>query len=319
MISRRILTLAALAMPAVARAQAWPNRPIRVIIPFPPGGATDAMSRLAAQKIGEKLGVNVIPENRVGGNGTVGGMALAQAAPDGHTLLASASIQVMLKHVLKNVPFDPVTDMQPIARTARGPLMLVITPGLAPKTIPEVVAAAKAQPDKWSIAVSSLGAAGHLASIAFNKATGSDILIVPYRGSAPGLTDVAAGNAQLMFDPILAPLPMVRGGQLRALAVTSEERMPVAPDVPTAQEAGLPGFTFYSWYGVWGPRGLPAEIVARINAALAEGMQEPDVVSRIMQLGFQPVAESADAFGRYIQQDVAQNAELLRLANFQPE
>lgn len=309
---------ALLAAPALAQG-GFPARNIRMIVPYPPGGATDAMSRLAAQKIQERLGATVVVENRSGANGQVGSQAVLQAPADGYTILGSASIHPMARHVMRNVPYDPVTEFVPLARTARGPLVLVMSPQRPQRTIPEVVEAAKREPARWSFATSSLGAAGHLGAIEFNRVTGANIEIVGYRGTAPALTDVAAGNAHLMFDPVLATLPMVRGGQLRGLGIATAQRTPLAPDLPTMAEAGLPGFEFYSWYGVWAPRGTPAEIVARYNAALVEGMREPAVVERLTGLGFEPVAETVDQAEAFIREDVARNAALLRLANFQPE
>jgi tripartite-type tricarboxylate transporter receptor subunit TctC len=307
-----------LAAPAFALG-GFPARTIRMVVPYPPGGATDAMSRLAAQKIQERLGQTVVVENRSGANGQVGSQAVLQAPADGYTILGSASIHPMARHVMRAVPYDPVTEFVPLARTARGPLVLVMSPQRPQRSIPEVVEAAKREPARWSFATSSLGAAGHLGSIEFNRVTGANIEIVGYRGTAPALTDVAAGNAQLMFDPVLATLPMIRGGQLRGLGIATAQRTPLAPDLPTMAEAGLPGFEFYSWYGVWAPRGVPAEIVARYNAALVEGLREPAVVERLTGLGFEPVAETVEEAERYIRADVARNAELLRIANFVPQ
>jgi tripartite-type tricarboxylate transporter receptor subunit TctC len=315
---RALLTMPLLATPALAQAP-WPNRPIRAVIPYTPGGATDAMSRLAAQKLSERLGVSVVPENRAGGSGTVGGMAVAGAAPDGYTILLTASVHVMGRQVLKSVPYDPVADFTPIARNGQGPLLLVTNPGRREADIAAVVEAARREPGRWSFGVSALGAAGHLASIEFNRLAGLDIPMVPYRGSAPALADIAAGNVQLMLDPILAALPLARGGQARALAITRGARSPVAPEIPTAAEAGMPGLEFFSWYGVWGPKGLPAEIVGRMNAALREGMAEPAVVQRLAELGFEPVRESPAEFAAYIEADLRRNTALLRAANFQPE
>jgi tripartite-type tricarboxylate transporter receptor subunit TctC len=312
------LTSAALASPAIAQG-AWPNRPLRMIVPFTPGAATDAMARLAANRLAEALGVTVVVENRAGANGAVGSQAVLQALPDGYTLLGSASIHPMARYVMKNALYDPVQDFVAVARTARGPLVLVMNPRLPQTTIPAVVEAAKRDPAKWSFATSSLGAAGHLGSIEFNRLTGANIEIVGYRGSAPALTDVAAGNAQLMFDPVLATLPMVRAGQLRGLGVATAARTPLAPDLPTLAEAGLPGFEFYSWYGVWAPRGVPAEILTRLNRILVDGMREAATAQRLSGLGFEPVAETVEEAEAFIRADVARNAALLRLANFQPE
>jgi len=302
-----------------AQGGAWPNRPIRMIVPYTPGAATDAMARLAAMKLQERLGVTVVVENRPGGSGTLGGQLLLQAPADGYTIMGSASIHPMARHVMKDVPYDPVRDFLPLARSARGPCVLVMDPRRPETSLAEVIAAAKAQPGKWSFATSSLGAAGHLASIEFNRSAGTEIEIVPYRGSAPALTDVAAGNAQLMFDPVLATLPMIRGGQLRGLGIATPARTPLAPELPTLAESGLPGFEFYSWYGVWGPRGLPPEIAARINTAIVEGLHEPEMVRRLAGQGFEPVRETIPEIEAAIAQDVRHSAELLRVAKFDPQ
>jgi tripartite-type tricarboxylate transporter receptor subunit TctC len=317
---RQILTgvLAGLASPALAQ-PAWPNRTIRLIVPFTPGGSTDGMARIGAQKLQERLGQTVVVENRPGGNGTVGGIAVAQAAPDGYTLCASASIQVMARWVMREPGYDPLRDLTPVARMGQGPLLLIMNKDLAPRNITELVAAVKANPRGWTFATSSLGAAGHLATIEFNRLTGLDIPIASYRGTAPALQDVVAGNVQLMIDPILATGPAARQGTVRALAITTPSRSAAAPDVPSAPEAGLPGMDFFSWWAIWGPRGLPGEIIARVNGALREGMREPDTVQRLTALGIDPVAETPEAFAAFIERDVGRNAALLRLANFQPE
>ncbi|MBW6398577.1 tripartite tricarboxylate transporter substrate binding protein [Roseomonas sp. HJA6] len=307
-----------LARPGLAQGT-WPNRPIRMVVPYTPGGATDAMARLAAQKLQEKLGATVVVENRAGANGAIGSQAVLQAPADGYTILASASIHPMARYVMKNAPYDPVTDFIAVARTARGPLILVNNPRLPQATIPEIVAAAKRDPDKWSFATSSLGSAGHLAALEFNRMTGSAIEIVGYRGTSPALSDIAAGNVQLMFDPVLSTIQLIRGGQIRGVGIATAERSPLAPELPTVAEAGLPGFEFYSWYGVWAARATPRELVDRMNAALAEGMREAAVVERLNGLGFEPVTQGVDELERFIAEDVARNAALLRAANFQPE
>jgi tripartite-type tricarboxylate transporter receptor subunit TctC len=322
MLRRRDLVLAgmeALAAPAVLGQGAYPNRPIRMIVPYTPGAATDAMARLAAQKLSESLGVPVVVENRAGANGAIGSQAVLAAPADGYTILGSASIHVMARHVMRAAPYDPVEDFAPVVRTARGPLVLVMDPRRPEATIPAVVEAAKRDARRWSFATSSLGSAGHLGTIEFNRVTGANIEIVGYRGSAPALTDVAAGNAQLMFDPALATLPMIRGGQVRGLGIASPGRSPLAPELPTMGEAGLPGFEFYSWYGVWASRAVPPQIVARLNAAIVAGMREPATIERLTGLGFEPVAETPAEFAAFIREDVARNAELLRIANYQPD
>jgi tripartite-type tricarboxylate transporter receptor subunit TctC len=322
MISRRGLgffTAGALAAPAVHAQGAWPNRPIRVIVPFTPGGATDGMARVTAGKLQERLGQPVVVENRAGANGAVGGQFVAQAAPDGYTFCFSASIQILARLVMRSPGYDPVADLLPVVRVGQGPLLLVMHGGRPQTTLAEVVAAARANPAQWPMAVSSLGAAGHLATIEFTRQVGADLTHVPYRGTAPALTDVVAGNAMLMFDPILATLPQVREGRVKGLCITATERSPAAPQIPTATEAGMPGLDIQSWWALWGPRGLPAEIVARINSELRTAMFEPDVLNRVGALGITPLAEPAAEFASFIQRDFTRSQDLLRIANFQPE
>jgi tripartite-type tricarboxylate transporter receptor subunit TctC len=322
MIARRGLlagTAATLALPALAQS-GWPrDRPIRIIVPFTPGGATDGMARVTAGKLQERLGQTVVVENRPGANGAVGGQEVARAAPDGYTLCFSASIQILARLVMRSPGYDPVADLLPIARVGQGPLLLVMNAARAPNTLQEAVTAARANPRDWPFAVSSLGAAGHLATIEFIRQVGADLTQVPYRGTAPALTDVVAGNVAMMFDPILATLPQVRAGRVKGLAITAPARSQAAPDIPTAAEAGMPGLDIQSWWALWGPRGLPAEISARIGEVLRTGMFEADVLARVGTLGIEPLAETGADFAAFIQRDFARSQELLRLANFQPE
>ena len=321
---RRLVLAAGLAAPAVrapvVHAQvAWPVRPLRMVVPYTPGGATDAMARLAAQALGEALGQPVVVENRAGGNGVIGTQAVLQAPPDGYTILGSASTHVLQHLVLKAPGYDPLGDFQPVARTGRAPAMLVMDPRRPQRSLSEVTAAARAAPKDWSFATSSLGSSGHLAAVAFNQATGAGIEIVPYRGTAPGLTDVQAGNVQLMFDSAFALLPSARAGNARALAIAARERSSLVPELPTAIESGLPDFEFASWYGVWAARAVPAELVRRMNAALRAGFANPATAQRLAGLAMERVDEGIAETAAYIDGDVAKNAALLRFANFQPE
>jgi tripartite-type tricarboxylate transporter receptor subunit TctC len=307
-----------LAAPALRAQGAWPNRPVRVVVPFTPGGATDGMARVTAQKLQEKLGQTFVVENRPGANGAIGGQAVAQATPDGYTFLFSASIQILARLVMKSPGYDPVADLLPVTRVGEGPLLLVMNANRPQSTLAEVVAAARANPRDWSFAVSSLGAAGHLATIEFIRQVGADLTQASYRGTAPALTDVVAGNVHLMFDPILATLPQVRSGRVKALAITAPERSAAAPDIPTAAEAGMPGLDIQSWWALWGPRGVPAEITARIGEVLRTGMFEADVTARVATLGISPKAESGADFATFIARDFARSQQLLELARFDP-
>jgi len=317
---RWLFFLAGVVLSLPAAAQDWPSRTIRVVVPYPAGGPADIMGRLAAQKLQEKLGVAVIVENRSGASGTIGAEGVRQSAPDGYTLLAAPSVFVLARQVLKAVPYDPVSDFTPIARYGEGPLLVLANPAaVRGKTIAEALREIRAKPDDFRFGLSSLGAANHLAVLEFNRLARLDLSIIPYRGSAPALTDLLGNQVQLMIDPIIAALPLVQAGKLRALAVTSARRSSAIPDLPTAAESGMPGLEISSWYGLWGPKGMPKETVARLNAALSEAMREPAVIERLTTLGFEPVAGTPDEFERFIKADVERSSALLRAVNYQPQ
>jgi tripartite-type tricarboxylate transporter receptor subunit TctC len=257
-------------------------------------------------------------ENRAGGSGSVGAGAVLQAAADGYTLLFSASTHVMARQTMRNVPFDPVRDFAPIARVGEAPLLVVMAPGLPHKSIGELVAAARHAPERYTMAVPSLGAMGHLATVAFNQLAGLNLAITSYRGTAPALTDVAGGHVQLLIDAMLALLPMARGGQVKALAITTPKRSALAPEIPTSAESGMTGLEFASWYGVWAPRSLLSEVADWLNTAFNEATRELGRTGRFAELGQEPVTETRDDFARFIDADLARNAALLKLANYQP-
>jgi len=301
-----------------AQGGAYPNRPIHIIVPFAPGGGVDVFGRVLAEKLKEKRGITVVIENRAGGNGSIGGQAVQKSDPDGYTLLFSAATHVMAKLVMRGAPYDPVTDFVPVARVGEAPMLLVMAPKLPQKNITEVVAAAKANPERWTFAAASLGAPGHIAEVAFNKLAGLNLTIAPYRGTAPALTDVAAGHVQMLIDPAIALLPMARGGNVKALAITSAKRIPLAPDIPSAPESGMPGLEHASWYGVWGPKALPANIVTWLNTAFNEATQELAASGKLAELGIVPVKETPDEFAKFVVKDVKRNTELLQSVKFEP-
>jgi tripartite-type tricarboxylate transporter receptor subunit TctC len=317
---RWLALLVAVFLASPGMAQEWPNRIIRIVVPYPAGGPADFMGRLAAQKMQEKLGVSVVVENRAGASGTIGAETVRQAPADGYTFLAAPSVHVLGRQVVKAVPYDPVNDFTPIARYGEGPLLVLANPGAVQgKTIAEALASIRKKPEDFRFGLSALGAANHLAVLEFNKLTGLDLQIIPYRGSAPALTDLLSGQVQLMIDPMITAMPLVQAGQLKALAVASGKRSAAMPDLPTAAESGLPGLEFSSWYGIWGPKELPKEIVTRVNTALTEAMREPAVIEKLKGLGFEPVAGTPEAFSRFIVDDVKRNAALLASINFQPQ
>jgi tripartite-type tricarboxylate transporter receptor subunit TctC len=311
---------AALGTPAIAQG-AWPakDKTVKVIVPWPPGAANDALGRLVAERIQEKLGATAIVENRVGGAGLVGTKAVIQSEPDGYTLLASAFNTAVMPMVLKSADFNPEVDLEVIARTAVAPLVCVMSAGRPETTLAEVVAAAKAEPAKWNFAISSLGSAGHLATIEFLRRTGANITLVPYRGTQPALQDIMGGAVQLLIDPSFALLPAAKDGtKVRALGIATAKRSVLAPEIATMAEAGLPGFEFQSWYGVWAPKGTPADIQAKINALVQETMRDPAVVTRLQSTLIEPVAEPIAASKAFIRSEIVRAGDLLKSVNFQP-
>lgn len=314
--------LGTLAAPALLHAQeAWPQpgRTLRVICPWPPGAANDALARLTAQKLNEKLGAQAVVENRTGGAGLIGTNAVLQAPPDGYTLLASAFNTAVMPLVLRNARFDPQTDLEVMARTAQAPLVMVIAGNRPERTLADVIASARARPREWNIAISSLGAASHLATIEFNRRTGLNLDMVTYRGTQPALTDVLAGNIPLLIDNSFALLPATGDGRARAIGIATRARSTLAPTVPTMGEAGLPGFEFQSWYGVWAPKNTPAAICERVNALMQETMRDPAIVQRLTSQVLEPVTETIPQTRAFIASEITRATELLRSVNYQPE
>jgi len=313
--------LGAVQAPAVHAQGAWPipGRTVKVIVPWPPGAANDALGRLLAQKLQDKFGASTVVENRTGGAGLIGTNAVIQADPDGYTLLASAFNTAVMPMVIKGATFDPEVDLEVMARTAVAPLVCVMTGSRPQKDLGEMLAAAKAKPQDWLFAISSLGSAGHLATIDFTRRTGIKFDLVPYRGTAPALTDIMGGNVQLLFDPAFALLPAASDpARARALGIASRTRSKLAPDLATIGEQGLPGFEFNSWYGVWAPKGTPREITQKVNDLIQETMRDPALVWRLTTQLLEPVAESIDDSKKFIASEITRARELLKLVNFQP-
>ena len=250
------------AAPGFSQTGNYPNRTIRIVVPFVPGGGVDTLARMFAEKMQPKLGVTVIVENRAGASGTVGGASVLQSPADGYTVLFSSNTHSMAKQVMSKPPYDPLTDFTPIARVGEAPLLAVMSPQLPQKTLAEVAAAARQNPERWTAGTPSLGSPGHIATIEFNRLSNVILTITPYRGTAAALTDVAGGHIQLLIDAVLVLLPMARGGQVKGLATTTSKRSALAPEVPTAAESGMPGLEVIAWYGMWGPAGMPDEICA---------------------------------------------------------
>jgi len=311
---------ATILLAAAVSAQTYPTRPVRVIVPYPPGGTVDVVARVLAQRFGEQLGHNFVVDNRAGANGTVGSHLVAKAAPDGYTLLVQASIFVINPLFLKNVPYDVRKDFTPIANIGSVPLILMAHPGVPAANLREFAALAKANPGKYNFATSSLGSAGHLSVEVIKRDLGlASMLIVPYKGSGPALIDLMGGQVHVMADPMPSAYPLVRGGKVKAIAVTSAQRVSFLADTPTVAESGMAGFEMVSWYGIWGPPATPADISAKLAAEAAKAVRSPLATERLGQQGFVPVGEGPQAFARYIAVEIDRYARIVKEANIKVE
>jgi len=296
-----------------------PGKTLKLIVPFAPGGGVDQAARLLGEQLRKQHGLTVIVDNRAGASGTLGGKAVQTAPADGYTLLFSASTHVMARQVLASPPYDPQTDFAPVARVGEAALMLVVPASAETKRLADLLAVARQQPERLMAAIPAAGAASHLGTLLLARQAGVKLGYVPYKGTQPALTDVAGGHAQLLMDSMISLLPMAKAGRVRALAISSARRSPLAPDVPTVQEAGVPGFSFESWYGVWAPKDTPAERITAINAMINSAVAELSRSGAYAALGIEPVSETPEQFRRHIGQDVQQGSDLLRMAGFRPE
>lgn len=322
-ITRRGLTLTLLSCAGLALAQpkpAFPEGPLKIVVPFAPGGGVDSAARLIAKQLGTNLKVPVVVENKPGANGSVGGKFVQTAHPDGLTLLFSASTQVLVNQVMAMPPYDPLVDFAPVARVGAAPLLMVISPTLPQNKLSEVIAAARQQPDKWTAALPALGAASHLGTLMFARQGGlNQLTTAVYKGTAPALTDVAGGHVQIQIDAIVSLQSMAKAGKVKPIMVTSAKRSAVMPNVPTAVESGYPKFVTESWYGMWAPKATPADRVQFLNKAVNEAVSQLARSGAFEPLGIEPVTESVEDFRKYMAGYVAESADLLRGAGFKPE
>jgi tripartite-type tricarboxylate transporter receptor subunit TctC len=316
---RSVLAFVLLVVTAFTHAQDYPSKPIRLIIPTPPGGSVDGVARMVGTKLSEYLGRPVVFDNRAGASTTLGADAAAKSAPDGYTIYINASIHSINPYVLKSLPYDAVKDFTPIAELARGPLLFTVHPGVPAKNIKEFIEVLRANPERYNLATSGFGSAGHLAIAVVRARAGVDVPIIQYKGTGQAMPDLLGGQVSAMIDPVLSSGPQVRGGKLRALAITSGQRSPRYPDVPTAAEAGMPELEFYSWYGMWGPARLPRVIVSKLEAAAIKAVQSAEVRERMGSLGFEPTGHPAAQFAAFITAESRKNAQIVRDTNIRAE
>jgi tripartite-type tricarboxylate transporter receptor subunit TctC len=309
---RALLALAALGLALVATgasADTWPARPVKMIIPFPPGGTLDTVGRQLAEKLQTQLGQPFIVENRPGGNGIIGADVVSKSQPDGYTLLFNASTFVSAPMTMKSVPYDATRDFAPVALVAKAPLSVAINKSLPVTDIKSLVAYAKANPNKMTFAVGSVGSAGHLATELLKKSAGIEYTVVPYKGTAPAFQDLIGGQIAGFIDPILGSLQYHKTGMLRVIAVTSGARAPSLPDVPTVGET-IPGYEFYSWYGLWAPVKVSPDIVKRLNAEVNKALAG-EMKDRLVQQGLVLTPGSVEDFAKFQQAEMARMQKII--------
>jgi tripartite-type tricarboxylate transporter receptor subunit TctC len=320
-LSRRtsLLLPALLALPRVARAQAFPQRPVILVSPWPAGGSNDTFSRLIGARIAPALGQPVVIENRPGATGTIGVGQVARAAPDGHTLvMGSSPTHATAQAIYPNLPYDPVRDFAPVTMVATVSNVLVVNPSVPARTVQDLIALAKQRPGALSFSSAGNGSSQHLSAEMFKVMTGVDMLHVPYRGAAPAIADILAGNVQLGFHNMPDVVGGVADGRLRALGVTGERRSAALPNVPTIAESGVPGYSAQVWFGVFAPAGTPRPIVDRLHAEISRAITDPEIKTKLDALGNEVSGLGPDDFGAFVRSEVTRWAEIARKANVQP-
>jgi tripartite-type tricarboxylate transporter receptor subunit TctC len=311
---RRLCALLSLILLGTAHAQ-YPVKAVRMVIPFPPGGATDIVGRVVAQKLSERWGQPVVVENRPGAGGTIGSDAVAKSAPDGYTLLVATTSTHAVGPVLQKLPYDALAHFTAITLLAHSPNVLVVSPQLGAATVREVIAAAKARPGSLSFASSGNGTITHLTGELFRLMAGVDLLHVPYKGTALSVPDLAGNRVSMLFDNIVSAQPHIRSGSVKPLAVTTAKRAALMPELPTMAESGLPGFESSAWFGLFGPAGLPAETRTRVHEAALAALNAPDARERLVAAGADPAGDAGDDFVRQIRADMARWAQVVKAAN----
>ena len=308
-----LILVSSLLVASTVSAQTWPSKPIKYIVPFAPGGSTDILGRIVAEKLSVALGQPVVVENKPGAGGGLGADFTAKAAPDGYTIMGGTiSTHAINASLYSNLPYDPVKDFVAITLLARVPNMLVINPDVPAKTVAELIALLKANPNKYTFASAGNGTSQHLSGELFKSMAGVQMQHIPYKGSPPALQDVVGGQVTMTFDNITTAWPLAKGGKLRALAVTTAKRSTIAPEIPTLAEAGLIGFEVGSWQGVFAPAGTPPEIVKRLNVEIVKILNLPDVKEKLFALGAEPVGDTPEQFAAFVKSEVAKWSDVVK-------
>ncbi|MGZ5232884.1 MAG: Bug family tripartite tricarboxylate transporter substrate binding protein [Burkholderiales bacterium] len=293
-------------------AQSYPERPLRFVIPFPPGGGADNLARIVGVSAAEMLGQQIVIDNRAGAGGNIAAEVVANAAPDGYTLLQANVSHAISTSLYRKLNYDLLRDFVPVTQLASIPFVLAVNPGLNVSSIKELIARAKARPGDLAYASSGAGGPSHLAMELFKSMAGVDIRHIPYKGAIPGATDLIAGNVQMMFFTVSAALPLMNGGKLKCLAIASVKRSPLAPEIPTVTEGGLPGFEATTWFGVMAPRNTAQPVVNRLHTVFTEALKRPEVRDRVLKQGFDIVGSTPEEFAAYVKADIPKWAKVIK-------
>ena len=309
--------LCSAALPALS--QGYPNKPVKIVVPFPAGGPTDVVTRSLADKLGAALGQAVVVENKPGAGGSIGADFVAKSPADGYTLVMATSSTHSIGPYLAKLPYDPEKDFTPIVWVGNATNILVVNAQLPANNVPELVALARKDPGKLNYATSGIGTVVHLTSELFASTAGIKLTHVPYKGVQQSIPDLISGQVTILFDNIMTAQPHIKAGKVKALGISSPKRSPLVPDVPTVAEQGLPGFESVTWFGLLGPAGTPKAVVDRVNAELNKALQSPEVLARFVQLGFEPAGGSAAEFAATIQRDARKWSKVIKDAGVKPE
>lgn len=309
------LALSLALLTPLAGAQAWPSKPIRVILAVPAGATPDVTARLVFPGLSQQLGQQLVADNRAGGGGIIGAEIAAKSAPDGYTLfISSPGALTILPHLRKGLPYDTLRDLAPISLISIGPFVLMVHPAVPAKNIRELIALAKAQPGKLNYASAGNGVANHLAGELFKQMTGTDIVHVPYKGAPQAVTDVVGGHMNMMFNSISPIVGHIKAGRVRVLGIASLQRSPQMPDLPTISESGVPGFEAVNWFGMFAPAKTPRPIINRVNAALVKTVKTPEMQAQFVALGADPVGSSVEEFTAFVRRDMEKYASIVKIS-----
>jgi tripartite-type tricarboxylate transporter receptor subunit TctC len=319
MLLRALLTAVAVLASTACPAQKYPDRPVRVLVPFPAAGGTDILARLFLQKVSERLGANFVIDNRAGAGGTIGTEIVAKAPPDGYTILVCSSSHTINPSVYRKLGYDPLRDFAPVTMLASGPGLLVVHPSVPARNVKELIAFAKSKPGQLIYASAGNGTPPHLAAELFKSMAGIDMVHIPYKGNVPAFVDLISGAVQVSFPTITSGLPQVRAGKLRGLGVTSKERSSVMPEVPTIAESGLPGYESTTWYGMLAPAGTPATIVRTLHDQMVAVLKLEDIREKLLVQGLEPVGNSPAEFSSIIASELTKWRKVVAAAGMKAE